>query len=1042
MLHCVSVEGGRAHRTTTEGDARTADRHETCVLRSFGDTLPAVAELNSADEKRPSPEALLREAERAERSRLKIFLGAAPGVGKTYAMLEAAWERKRQGADVIVGVVETHGRRETEELLEGLETVPRKKIEYRNRTLEEMDIDAILARRPEIVLVDELAHTNVPGSRHPKRYSDVEEILDAGIDVYSTVNIQHLESLNDVVAQITGVRIRETVPDGILERADEIKLIDLPPEDLIERLREGKVYIPPQAARAIENYFQPGNLTALRELALRHAAERVDDEVQAYMQAHAVAGTWAVSERVMVCISDGPLAARLVRAARRIAARRRAEWIAVFVETPSFHRHPEEDRQRVGRALRLAEQLGAEAVTIPGQNVASEIIRYARSRNVTEIVLGKPLRPWWRTIFAPSPIPEIIAKSGDIEVRVVSSTQGLKGMLPARRPELRPGSPLYYLIPPVAVGAAGVVAKLMERLVHLPDPSMLFLTAVLVTAVTGGLLPSILASILGLLVYDFFFVQPLYTFTVTKPQDVVSLAVYLIVGILTSQLAARIRDQAEAARQREARTNALYEFSRQIAGAVGLDDLVPVVVRHVAELFSGDVAMLVTEGDRLVLRGRQPSSLALGEPEMAAATWVWRHDEEAGPGTETLPGGEWFYVPLTTARGVVGVVGVRTPREHGVLSLDQRELLQAVARQAAIAIERCRIDAVLEEKAKTEQIMEASEDGLIVLDPSGVVIHVNEVACAILELERGEVVGRRFESLEVKHTHYLRLREAVRDFLEHPARERERLEISLFLRGRDHFYVLRPTPFHTRDGAPAGLILALQDVTYLRDQERRRENLVATLSHELGTPLTSLRMAVEMLTQRADALAPELRGFVDIANEDVQRLADVSQRFLDLARSRAMTIAVDRRSVDMGAVIARAVKLFAIQAKEKGVALESAGTGTDTITGDEVKLTWALSNLIANAIRYTPAGGTVRVETAAKDGAVLVSVSDTGPGIPPDHQEKIFERFAQPGGGGEVGAAGLGLAIVRDVVQAHGGRIHLDSAVGKGTRFTLEIPRA
>jgi len=1000
-----------------------------------------VADLEAVTEKRPSPEALLREAERADRSRLKILLGAAPGVGKTFAMLQAAWERKRQGADVVVGVVETHGRKETQALLDGLEVVARRTLDYRGRMLEEMDIDGILARHPQIVLVDELAHTNVPGSRHPKRYSDVEELLDAGIDVYSTVNIQHLESLNDVVAQITGVRIRETIPDGILERADEIKLVDLPPEDLIERLREGKVYVPPQAERAVEHYFRPGNLTALRELALRHAAERVDDQVQAYMQAHAVGGTWAVSERVMVCVSEGTLAARLVRAARRIAARRRAEWIAVFVETPSFHRHPDEERERVARALGLAEQLGAEAVTIPGQDVAGEIVRYARSRNVTEIVLGKSLRPWWKNLLSRSPIAEVIRQSGDVEVRVISATQGLKGMLPGRRPLLQPGSPLHYLVAVTMVGLAGALAKLLQWAVDLPDPSMLFLTAVLMTAILGGLVPSIIASMLGLLVYDFFFVQPLYTLTVTKPQDVVSLIVYLIVGILTSQLTARIRDQAEAARQREARTNALYEFGRQIAGAAGLDELIPVVVRHVADLFDAEVVLLTTDADRLVLRGSHPTTITLGDAEMAAATWVWRHDEEAGPGTETLPGGDRLYVPLASARGVVGVLGVRLPKTRGLLSIDQRELLQAFARQAAIAIERCRIDAVLEEKAKTEQIVEASEDGIIVLDPTGLVIHANEVACAILELDRRELVARRFESLEVRHTHYLRLREAVREHLEHPKQERERVEISLFLRGRDHSYVLRLTPFHARDGSPAGLILALQDVTYVRDHERRRENLVATLSHELGTPLTSLRMAVEMLTQRTEKLDPELRGFVDIANEDVQRLADVSQRFLDLARSRAMTIAVERKPVNLQAMIHRVVKLFSIQAAEKGVTLDSSAAAADSVPGDEVKLTWALSNLIANAIRYTPRGGRVHLATESRDGAAVVSVSDTGPGIPPELQEKIFERFTQPGGG-EPGAAGLGLAIVRDVVQAHGGRIHLESQVGSGTRFKLELPRA
>jgi NtrC-family two-component system sensor histidine kinase KinB len=370
------------------------------------------------------------------------------------------------------------------------------------------------------------------------------------------------------------------------------------------------------------------------------------------------------------------------------------------------------------------------------------------------------------------------------------------------------------------------------------------------------------------------------------------------------------------------------------------------------------------------------------------------------------------------------------------------ELLRALSRQAAIAIERCRIDVVLEEKAKTEQIIEASEDGIIVLDPSGLVIHANEVACAILELERGVLMGRRFETLEVRHAHYLRLREAVRDFLEHPKQERERLEISLFLRGRDHSYVLRLTPFHARDGSPAGLILALQDVTYVRDQERRRENLVATLSHELGTPLTSLRMAVEMLMQRSETLDPELRSFLDIAHEDVKRLADVSQRFLDLARSRAMTIAVERKPVSLQDVIRRVTKLFAIQAAEKGVSLDSSGAAADVVPGDEVKLTWALSNLIGNAIRYTPSGGRVHLGSESREEIVVVSVSDTGPGIPLERQEKIFERFVQSGTAEEAGAAGLGLAIVRDVVQAHGGRIRLESQVGKGTSFTLELPRA
>src|SRR5262245_6902315 len=994
---------------------------------------------------RPAPEAFLEAASREERSRLKVFVGAAPGVGKTYAMLQAARERVREGVDVVVGVVETHGRPETEALLEGLEVIPRQVVSYRSHTLREMDLDAILARRPELVLVDELAHTNAPGSRHPKRWLDVEELLDAGIDVYTTVNVQHLESLNDVVAQITGVRVRETIPDRILDRADEVKLIDLSPEELIQRLQEGKVYVPEAAERALRNYFQPANLTALRELALRETAEHVDEQMQAHRRARAPSDTWAVSERVLVAISGSLLSERLVRAARRLAERRAAPWMAVFVEPPRFADRPEAERERVHRALRLAEQLGGEAVTIPGRSVAEDLLRLARERNVTEIVLGKPLRSRWREVWKSSVVDEVIRQSGAIDIRVISGDRTGRPApdvtMPATRGRKR--SLRGYAFATAAIAGAGIVAASLMAVLPLDDPSLVFLAAVLLSAVVGGLGPSIYASVLGLFVYDFFFVDPRFTFTVTKPQDLLSLFVFLLVAVLTSNLTSPVREQAEAARRRERRTATLYAFAKEIAAASRIEDLLRVIVEHVGREFGARTVILLPEGGRLTARAAQPPEMQLPETERGTATWVWEHNQVAGRGTDTLPGGACLHIPLSTVRGAVGVLALQRDDDAGALSLPQRQLLEAMAGQAAVAIERTRIDAVLEAQAKLEAVIGSIEDGLVVVDHDGVVQHVNEGARAILGFAEREAVGRRFGRLGTNHPHSLRLRSAVADFLAHPEREHEAVEIALYLRGRDHFYVLRPTPLRAQDGTHAGFILVLQDVTYLRDQERRREQLMATLSHELRTPLTSLHMAVDLIGRAGGPLDAERGKLVESAREDVGRLEDVAQRLLDVSRSRAMSIALERQHVHLGDVMARCARIFGLQARERGVALHLSIPEVDLrIAGDPTKILWALSNLIANALRYTPRGGEVTLAASADDGVVRVSVADTGPGIAPEQRERIFERFVQGQDGGEPGATGLGLAIVRDIVQAHGGRIFLDSEVGHGSRFTLELPRS
>jgi two-component system, OmpR family, sensor histidine kinase KdpD len=989
-----------------------------------------------ADDRRPSPDALIEAAARQERSRFRLFVGAAPGVGKTYAMLQAAQARRAEGGGVVVGVVETHGRADTEQLLEGLEVIPRRTVTYRGQTLTEMDLDALLERCPAVAVVDELAHTNAPGSRHPKRYLDVEELLDAGIEVWSTVNIQHLESLNDVVAQITGVRVRETVPDGILDRADEVRLIDLSPEELLQRLRDGKVYVPEQAERALEHFFRPEQLTALRELALRETADHVDEQMQAQRRAQATPDVWPVAERLIVAIDGGPGSEALLRAARRITERRDVPWIALFVELPRFSQPGEAARAQVARLLRLAEELGGEAVTVPGVHVAEEILRFARERNASEIVLGKPRRRGLRSWLGPSPVAEVIRGSGPIEVRVVESVDAA-APAPAvpREPISRHALGLLFAV--AAVATAGLVNAGLMAVLPFSDPGMFFLVAVLLTAVYAGLWSSIAASVLSVLAYDFFFVEPLYTFTIARTQHAVEMAVFLLVAILSSELTGRAREQAAASRRREARTAALYDFVREVAGTADADTLLRGIAEHVAHAFSAQVVLLLPEGDHLRARAADPPGAALAAAERATAQWAFSHREPAGQGTDTLPGSDWLHVPLVTVRGCVGVLALHGDRPDAFLPLDQRNLLEALAGQAAVAIERTRIDAVLAEKAKTEAVIESIDDGLVVLDPSGSVVHMNEIACAILDLERGEAIGRAFRELGTTHPHYLRLRAAVADFLSHPERVPEAVEIAMFLRGRDHFFVLRPNPLRAADGAPIGLILTLQDVTYLRDQEARREQLMATLSHELRTPLTSLRMAADLLARAELPQGSEAIPLVQAAREDVARLEDVAQRLLELSRSRAMTIGLERERISLRDLVARGARIFELQAREAGVALETDFSDVPVITGDPTKLGWALSNLIGNALRYTPRGGAIRIALSASDDVVRLSVQDSGPGIAPSQRERIFERFAQ---GEEPGAAGLGLAIVRDVVQAHGGRIFLESELGRGSRFTIELP--
>jgi two-component system sensor histidine kinase KdpD len=647
-------------------------------------------------DQRPSPEALLEAARREERrsGRLKIFVGAAPGVGKTYEMLQQARARKQDGYDIVVGVVETHGRKETQALLDGLEVVPRKRLEYRGQWLEEMDLDAIIARHPQIVLVDELAHANAPGSRHPKRYLDIEELLNRGIDVYTTVNIQHIESLNDVVAQITHVRVRETVPDSVFDRADAIELVDLTPDDLIQRLKEGKVYVPKQAERALEHYFSPGNLTALRELALRRTAERVDEQLLTHMQAHAIPGPWAAGERILVCISEDPRAAGLVRYAKRLADRLHAPFTALCVETRRSLQWTEEERDRIADTLRLAEALGGEAITVPsgGRSIADDVIRFAQANNVTQIIIGKSARSRWFEILHGSVVHDLVRRSGNISVHVIAGDELARDPIPKKTVRAAEGAapfdPWPYLVALAAVAAALGVGELIQPALGIENVDLIFLTAVVGVAVRYGLWPSLLATVASSLCYNFFFLPPIYTFTITDPTNLAAFVFFTVVAVVVSHFAARGRTQTVAAHERVRAVELLYAFSRKLAGVGTLDDVLWATAYQAALMLKVRVVLLLPEDGSIVVKAGYPPEDRLDEADVAAAKWAWQNNRVAGRGSDTLPGAKRLFLPMRTGRGAIGVMGVDSDKTGPLLTPDQRRLLDALIDQAALAIER------------------------------------------------------------------------------------------------------------------------------------------------------------------------------------------------------------------------------------------------------------------------------------------------------------------------------------------------------------------
>ena len=885
-------------------------------------------------ERRPDPDELLARVKKAEtrqaRGKLKIFFGAAAGVGKTYAMLEAAREQRAQGVDVVVGWVDTHGRAETEALLGDLEILARRPLEYHGTTIREFDLDAALARRPALMLVDELAHTNAPGSRHAKRWQDVLELLDAGINVYTAMNVQHVESLNDVVARITGVIVRETVPDSIFEHTDEVELIDLPPDDLLHRLRDGKIYVPDQAREAAENFFRKGNLIALRELALRVTAQHVDAEMRHYMRDHAIHGTWPVRERLLVCIGPSPSSIRLVRAAKRMAEGLGAEWIVAYVETPAQTRLSQDARDRVAQTMRLAEQLGAETHTLTGARMSDEILAFARARNVSKIVVGKPERPLWRRIAAGSIVDTLVQGSGEIDVYVISGDRDEPRPLPPRawqpQTEWAP-----YVAALVAVAIATAIAWAMFPYFAVSNLIMVYLLGVIIVATRYGRGGSLLATILSVAAFDFFFVPPYFTFAVSDTQYLVTFTVMLVVALVISSLAVRIRAQAESARERERRMASLYAMSRELAGARSVGALREAAVRHIAEVFGSRVVVLLPQPDgRLAPDEGDAAHFPLDASELAVSQWVHEHGQVAGQGTDTLPGASGLYLPLTGSRGGVGVLGVRPVDPRPLQAPEQLHQLEAFASQTALAIERAQL-----------------------------------------------------------------------------AEEAERAQVRA-------------------------------------ETERLRNSLLSSVSHDLRTPLASITGAASTLLENETHLdAGTRRDLLESLHEEADRLNRLVQNLLEMTRLESGTLQLHTEWHPVEEVVGAALGRFGKALARRAVTTR-VPPDLPLVPMDDVLIEQVLINLLDNALKYTPAESPIEVSAEDGGGVVLIEVADRGPGLPAGEERRIFEKFHRAETAPSQRGAGLGLAICRGIVHAHGGRIWAENRPGGGVsvRFTLPVKEA
>ena len=876
-------------------------------------------------DQRPSPDALLaqvqQEEAQAKRGKLKIFFGACAGVGKTYGMLSAARQLRDQGRDVVVGVVETHGRSETAALLAGLEMLPLRETSYRGNTLREFDLDGALQRHPEVILVDELAHSNAPGARHLKRWQDVAELLDAGIDVYTTLNVQHLESLNDVVGGVTGIRVQETVPDRVFDHSEEVLLVDLPPDDLLIRLKRGQVYVPEQARHAADNFFRKGNLVALRELALRRTAERVDEQMQGVRRTAFQSPVWQTGDSLLACVGPEDSDGRVVRVAARMAARRQAEWHCVYVETPSLERLPHPRREAVLATLKLAEQLGAETAVLAARDAPAAALDYARQHNLGRIVLGRGPHSgrWsWQSFMR-----RLGQLASDVDILTVA--RQASAAAPQTRgvaPERSPRSPLRHYAYAVAVCLAiTLVAIPLPPYIDRANIVMLYLLGVVGMAYRCGRGPSILTAVLGVLSFDFFFVPPRFTFAVSDVQYVLTFVVMLIVGFVIGHLTSGLRYEARMARYREGRARNLYELAKALSSTLTEEQVIDISTRSLQASFQSRTRILLPD-DHDKLRADSAGSEDI---DLGVAQWCFDHNEPAGAGTGTLPGRAHQYLPLAAPMRVRGVLVIsQEPSRSGLLP-EQQRLLEAFAALIGIALER---------------------------------IHFVTVA---------------------------------------------------------------------------------RDTLVKMESERLRNALLTALSHDLRTPLTALVGLAETLSLSMTTSAPQQRAQVDAIHRQARATFRIVDNLLQMARLESGQVELRRDWQSMEEIVSAALRETGGSLTGHPVTLNLPAE-LPLVRCDALLVERVLVNLLENAAKYTPEGIPLGISARPSGDALEVEVWDGGPGVPPGQEEAIFHRFVRGGRETAVPGVGLGLAISRAIVEAHGGRIRADNRAEGGARFRFTLP--